>query len=158
MDSDSINRTLKETHLEHPDIFKVIHTVEQFTNEMIIQWMKAFEHNIGIAPVLVLSELNKQGPLKQTVLAQKLGYTPGAMTNIANRLIKQEMAERKYNDDDRRHVLLSITDKGIKVLKEAQHKGQELQVVLFQKLNEEELQQFLKIYEKLLVSFNSSET
>lgn len=144
--------------MEHPDIFKVIHTVEQFTNEMIIHWMKAFEHNIGIAPVLVLSELKKQGPLKQTVLAQKLGYTPGAMTNIANRLIKQEMAERKYNDDDRRHVLLSITDKGIKVLKEAQHKGQELQAELFRKLNEEELQQFLKIYEKLLMSFDSSDS
>lgn len=153
-----ILQTKKEDKLEQPDIFKLIHAVELFTNEMIIQWMNAFEHNIGISPVLVLSELNKKGPQKQTVLAKKLGYTPGAMTNIANRLIKQEMAERKYNEDDRRHVLLSITDKGISVLKEAQHKGQELRVGLYQQLSEEELQQFLNIYEKLLKSYKSSET
>lgn len=144
--------------MENPDIFKLIHAVELFTNEVIVRWMNAFEHNIGIAPVLVLSQLNKKGPQKQTVLAKKLGYTPGAMTNIANRLIKQEMAERKYNEDDRRNVLLCITDKGKDVLKEAHQKGQELRVELFQKLDEEELQQFLKIYEKLLTSFDSPET
>lgn len=144
--------------MDNPDIFKLIHAVELFTNEVIVRWMNAFEHNIGIAPVLVLAQLNKNGPQKQTILANKLGYTPGAMTNIANRLIKQEMAERQYNEDDRRHVLLSITDKGKCVLKEAVLKGQELRVELFQKLNEEELQQFLKIYEKLLTSFDRSET
>lgn len=144
--------------MENPDIFRLIHAVELFTNEIIVRWMNAFDHNIGISPVLVLGELNKKGPQKQTTLAKKLGYTPGAMTNIANRLIKQEMAERKYNEDDRRNVLLSITDKGKDVLKEAQLKGQELRVEMFQKLNEEELQQFLKIYEKLLTSFDSSET
>jgi DNA-binding MarR family transcriptional regulator len=145
-------------YLENPDIFRLIHAVELFTNEIIVRWMNAFDHNIGISPVLVLGELNKKGPQKQTTLAKKLGYTPGAMTNIANRLIKQEMAERKYNEDDRRNVLLSITDKGKDVLKEAQLKGQELRAEMFQKLNEEELQQFLKIYEKLLSGFDSSET
>ncbi|HEY4431102.1 MAG TPA: MarR family transcriptional regulator [Paenibacillus sp.] len=144
--------------MENPDIFRLIHAVELFTNEIIVRWMNAFDHNIGISPVLVLGELNKKGPQKQTTLAKKLGYTPGAMTNIANRLIKQEMAERKYNEDDRRNVLLSITDKGKDVLKEAQLKGQELRAEMFQKLNEEELQQFLKIYEKLLSGFDSSET
>lgn len=141
--------------MEHTDIFKLIHAVELFTNEAIIRWMNAFEHNIGISPVLVLSELKQSGHQKQTVLAKKLGYTPGAMTNIANRLIKLGMAERKYNEDDRRNVLLSITDKGLDVLKEAQQKGRELRVELFQVLSEEELIQFLNIHEKLLKNFEN---
>ncbi|SFM25097.1 DNA-binding transcriptional regulator, MarR family [Paenibacillus sp. 1_12] len=141
--------------MEHTDIFKLIHAVELFTNEAIIRWMNAFEHNIGISPVLVLSDLKQRGPQKQTVLAKKLGYTPGAMTNIANRLIKLGMAERKYNENDRRNVFLSITEKGLDVLKEAQQKGQELRVELFQVLSEEELKQFLHIHEKLLKNFEN---
>lgn len=143
--------------MEKTDIFKLIHAVELFTNEVIIRWMKSFEHNIGISPVLVLSELKQKGQQKQTILARHLGYTPGAMTNIANRLIKLGLAERKYNKEDRRNVFLSITDKGMDVLHEAQQKGQELRAELFQVLSEEEVQQFLKINEKLLKNFERSE-
>lgn len=143
--------------MEQNDIFKLIHTVELFTNEVIIRWMNSFEHNIGISPILVLSELKHKGPQKQTVLAKHLGYTPGALTNIANRLIKLSLAERKYNEEDRRNVLLSITEKGLDVLKEAQQRGRELRVELFKVLSEEEQQQYLIIHEKLLKNLRNPE-
>lgn len=141
--------------MEKTDIFKLIHAAELFTNEAIIRWMKSFQHNIGISPVLVLSELRQKGQQKQTVLAKKLGYTPGAMTNIANRLIKLGLAERKYNENDRRNVFLAITDKGLDVLKEAQQKGQELRVEMFQVLSEEEIHQYLAIHQKLIKNFEN---
>ncbi|USG65659.1 winged helix DNA-binding protein [Brevibacillus ruminantium] len=72
------------------------------------------------------------------------------MTNIANRLIKMGFAERKYDEQDRRNVFLAITDKGLEILKEAQQKGQELRIELFQVLSEEEVQQFQATHEKLL--------
>jgi len=143
--------------LEQTDIFKLIRTVELFTNEMIIRWMNSFQHNIGISPILVLSELKIHGVQKPTVLAKNLGYSPGAMTNIANRLIKQGYAERQFSDNDRRNVLLSITDAGVDILMDAQRKGRELRMELFQVLSEEEVQQFLKIYGKLLKSFDGPE-
>lgn len=139
--------------MEKDNIFKLIRTVELFTNESIIRWNKAFKHNIGISPILVLSELKQKGPQKQSMLAKELEYTPGAMTNIANRLIKEDYAERHYNKTDRRIVLLAITDKGTAILREAQEKGQELRSQLFDVLNEEEINQFLAIHEKLLKNF-----
>ncbi|MBP2001996.1 DNA-binding MarR family transcriptional regulator [Paenibacillus shirakamiensis] len=139
--------------MENTDVFKLIHAVELFTNEAIIRWTKAFSYNIGISPVIILGELKQHGPQKQTILANKLGYTPGAMTNIAGRLIAQGMAKRKYNENDRRHVLLEITDKGLDVLKEAQQHGNAFRAELFQLLDEEEIRQLLRIYEKLLKNF-----
>ncbi|GIP22080.1 MULTISPECIES: MarR family winged helix-turn-helix transcriptional regulator [Paenibacillus] len=141
--------------MEKTDIFKLIHAAELFTNEAIIRWMKSFPHNIGISPIIVLSELKHKGPQKQTVLAKKLGYTPGAMTNIANRLIKLGLAERKYNENDRRNVLLAVTDQGLTILREAQLKGQELRAKMFQVLSEEEIQQYLAIQEKLIKNFEN---
>lgn len=138
------------------DVFELIRTVELFSNEAIIRWNKSFGHSIGISPILVLSELRNKGPQKQTFLANNLGYTPGAMTNIANRLIRNGLAERKYNENDRRNVFLEITEKGCSLLKEAQQKGQEVHAELFQVLSEEELEQFLAIHEKLLKSLKNN--
>lgn len=139
--------------MEKTNIFQLIHNVELYTNEAIIRWSKSFKHNIGISPILVLGDLKQNGPQQQSVLANKLGYTPGAMTNIANRLIKNGCVERKYNDNDRRHVLLEVTEKGLTVLADAQKKGQELRLALFQELSDEELKQFMNISEKLLKAF-----
>jgi len=146
---------MRDIILEKTDIFKLIRAVEMVTNETIIQWTKSFKHNIGISPILVLAELKQNGPQKQTVLAEKLGYTPGAMTNISGKLVKLGFAVREYNEGDRRNVMLSITKKGITVLNDAQQKGEELRINLFQALSEEELQQYLAIQEKLLRNFKS---
>lgn len=95
--------------MEKENIFKLIHAIETVTNETVIKWTKSFQYNIGISPVLVLSELKAKGARKQTELANDLGYTPGAMTNIATKLVKLGFAERQYNENDRRHVLLNLS-------------------------------------------------
>jgi len=143
--------------LGQTDIFKLIRSGELFTNEAIIRWMKSFDYNIGISPVLVLTELKLRGTQKHTTLSKKLGYSPGAITSIADRLIKLGLAERKYNENDRRNVFLSITDKGLEVQQQAIQKGRELHVELFKVLSEEEVQQLINIYEKLLKNFDNEE-
>lgn len=136
--------------MEDKNVFKLIHTIQKFSNYAIIQWTKATQNRIGISPILVLVELRAHGPQKQSDLAQTLGFTPGAVTNIANKLIEFKLAERKYDASDRRKIYLAITEDGIEVLKDAQLKGQLFYEELFQVLDQEELQQFLDIYEKLL--------
>ncbi|MDY0394471.1 MarR family winged helix-turn-helix transcriptional regulator [Virgibacillus halophilus] len=136
--------------MKDQNVFQLIRTVEAFTNETIIRWTKAFGHQIGISPILVLYELKTKGAQKQTQLAGSLGYTPGAMTNIANRLLKDGYAKRQLDGTDRRIVRLMITEKGRQLLKEAQQKGQELREELFSVLTENEVRQFLMIHEKLL--------
>ncbi|WP_330949097.1 MarR family winged helix-turn-helix transcriptional regulator [Virgibacillus sp. MG-45] len=131
-------------------VLELIRASEQFSNEMIIRWSKSFPKKVGISPILVLAEIEKHGPQKQSTLAKELGYTPGALTNIANRLIKERLAIRMNDPDDRRVVRLSITEKGIDLLKEAKQKGQEIRQEVFAGLTEEELHWFLRIHQKLL--------
>ena len=142
--------------MRETDIFRLIHAVEALTNETIIRWTKSFKHNIGISPILVLAELKQRGPQQQTVLAKKLGYTPGAMTNIANRLVKRNLAKRQYDESDRRHVYLAITDEGRDLLEEAHEKGKEIRMNMFKVLTEEEVKQYLAIQEKLLKYFGEN--
>ncbi|WP_010531431.1 MarR family winged helix-turn-helix transcriptional regulator [Lentibacillus jeotgali] len=132
------------------NILELIRAVELFTNKSIIRFNEAYEHNIGISSILVLAELNKKGPQKSSAIAKELSYTPGAMTNIANKLINEGYAVRQYDEKDRRRVMLAITDQGQHALEDAQKTGQVLRKDVFETLTEEEIRQFRAIYEKLL--------
>lgn len=136
--------------MEKDDVFNLIHTMELFTNQAIVKWTKTFPYQISISAILVLSELKLNGPQRQSDLANSLGFTPGAVTNISNRLIKEGYAERQFDNNDRRVIFLRITDQGKKVVKEAHERGKQLHLELFKVLSKSEIQNFLAIYQKLL--------
>lgn len=136
--------------MQESSIFQLIRTIELFTNETIIRWSKAFPYNASVPQILVLFVLLQKGARKQSELANELGYTPGAMTNIATGLIKEAYAKRVYDENDRRIVRLEITDKGKEILVQAQKTGQEMREQIFSVLTEEEVQQYLEIQKKLL--------
>ncbi|WP_026569442.1 MULTISPECIES: MarR family winged helix-turn-helix transcriptional regulator [Sediminibacillus] len=136
--------------MEQKNIFKLIHTIQEINNENIIRFTKAFSYPLGISPILVLSELKSKGPLKQVDLATTLGYTKGAMTNIATKLVNLKLAKKVNVLNDRRITQLKITSEGEKALEEAQGIGQELFLQHFNVLDEKEITQYLEIQEKLL--------
>lgn len=132
------------------NIFQLIHMIEQMNNENIVQFTKRFQYPIGIAPILVLLELRENGQLKQVELANRLGYTKGAMTSIANKLVVNQLAERVFDNNDRRTIRLCITEKGIQALKEANEIGKEIYLDLFSGLTAEELELYLSLQQKIL--------
>ncbi|AIF44831.1 MarR family winged helix-turn-helix transcriptional regulator [Virgibacillus sp. SK37] len=132
------------------NIFKLIRTIELFSNESMLTWSRSFQYSVGISSILVLQELRQKGAQKQSELASTLGYTPGAMTNIASKLINEGYAIRKYDAGDRRVIRLEITEEGLQLLENAQQKGTEIRKEMFEVLSEEEISQFLAIQEKLL--------
>ncbi|CAM5216669.1 MarR family transcriptional regulator OS=Lysinibacillus sphaericus OX=1421 GN=LS41612_10040 PE=4 SV=1 [Lysinibacillus sphaericus] len=131
-------------------IFKLIHMIDQMNNANIIRFTKGFPYPLGISPILVLSELKIKSPQRQAELAETIGYTKGAMTSIAEKLVKLGLAERLYDEADRRTIRLQITDKGVEALIKAQEVGKDVFIQLFEVLNDEEIAQYLSIQEKLV--------
>jgi DNA-binding MarR family transcriptional regulator len=136
--------------MEKGNIFSFIHTMELLSNRLMIYWNQLFPKNISISQVLVLAELWEKGPRKQTDLAMRLGFTPGAMTNIANKLIEAGLAERISDEKDRRIVYLTITKNGEGLLLEAIEIGQKMHWQIFHQLTKEERSALQSVYEKLL--------
>jgi len=136
--------------LQEKDLFELIHMIDKINNENIVRFTKAFPYPLGISPILVLSDLKKNGVQKLVDLADKLGYTKGAMTNIATKLLDLGLAEKVFDETDRRVIQLRITPTGEKALSEAQAIGQTLFMQHFEALNEEEINQYFNIQEKLL--------
>lgn len=115
-----------------------------------MRFTKKFTYPLGVSPILVLSELRSNGPMRQAELAETIGYTKGAMTHISIKLVMLGLVERLYDDNDRRTIRLKITDAGEKALEEAKKIGHDVFMQLFDVLNEEEINQYLSIQEKLV--------
>ncbi|WP_239775962.1 MarR family transcriptional regulator [Mammaliicoccus sp. K-M42] len=129
--------------------FELLHTLELLKDKTITIFMNRFK-NVNISQIILLSKLKEDGPQKSSTIAKKIGYTPGAITGMTNKLIKEEYILRVPQEYDRRVTLISITDKGIKLLEEAQKQEEILRNDIYSTLNDEETEQLLKIQKKLL--------
>ncbi len=57
--------------------------------------------------------LASRGPQNLAGLAEAVGVTPATATRMCDRLVKKDLIERRAEPDDRRHVHLTLTKKGL---------------------------------------------
>ncbi|NJL10565.1 MAG: MarR family transcriptional regulator [Calothrix sp. SM1_7_51] len=65
----------------------------------------------------ILFLLNSHGPSSQIDLAQQLGVDKASMVQFLDHLEKLELAKRALNPRDRRYHVITITEKGLEVLR-----------------------------------------
>ncbi|MCG3088355.1 MarR family winged helix-turn-helix transcriptional regulator [Sporosarcina cyprini] len=135
--------------MKEETIFEIIHNMDKFTNNLIIQWNKTFNEELGVSHILLLGHLMVHGKSRPSDIAKVLGLTPPTVTHLTEKLVKKNLAVRSTDEEDRRIVYLSISDAGIEIVKRANLEGQVLRKKLFEKLSPEEQQQMLRIYKKL---------
>lgn len=135
--------------MKEQTIFELIHNMDKFTNNLIIQWNKTFNEELGISHILVLGHLKEYGKSRPSDLAKTLGLTPATLTHLSEKLVLKKLAIRVIDESDRRIIYLQITDKGIDMVNRANQEGHALRKILFEKITDDEKQQLADIYEKL---------
>lgn len=101
---------------------------------------------------IVLRSLRKS-PCNTSFLAQVLGVTLSAVTALVNRLYKMGLVERERKEADRRQVWISITPKGLQVLKDVESKRYLLMAVYLSRLPEPEREQILVMLKRMIKLF-----
>jgi len=77
-------------------------------------------------------------------LAAALDVTPACVTGIIERLVEQELVSRTENPEDRRMLLLRVTDKGQKLLTGLREKQISRISDIMENLNEDDLAALVK--------------
>lgn len=124
-----------------------------FNGNMMKRWNRAFSINLGISSILVLAQLRKFGPLRGVELSKKLELTPGAITNITNKLFEKNLITRTIDPNSRRSIYYAIEPEGLNILNEAKEKGEKIQIEMLQVLTNEEQRQLLALYKKINESY-----
>ena len=100
----------------------------------------------------LLLVISQKQPARLKDLADKMGLTPGAITQLSEQLFKDGYLSRTPHEHDRRSVLVSLTDKGTEVVAAMQNKLREHFTAMLTTLSDEELRVFLRAQQKMLAS------
>ena len=104
-------------------------TTEEILNTLLVQLFNDILHieekamknteftNLSITEIHTIEAIGTEGNRTMGEIAHDLRITVGTLTTAINRLIKKGYAERKRIEEDRRVVLVSLTDTGQEVFK-----------------------------------------
>ena len=104
---------------------------------------------LNIPQYTALAILEEKGVVTMGALADALGITMGAVTNIVDRVIDKGWAARERGEDDRRVVRVQITSAGREVLEKAVVGGAEFVGSWLKSLTVEERRGFIGIYRRI---------
>lgn len=91
--------------------------VRQFNDILKIEGkvLKDGEFNdLSVTEMHIIEAIGVERELTMSEVANELDITVGTLTTAINKLIKKEYVERRRIEEDRRVVLIKLTEKGIK--------------------------------------------
>lgn len=97
----------------------------------------------------ILRVLKKEGPVTAKKVAQATDVHKSAVTNKVARLEERGFVQRTSGHSDRRSILIELTPAGEEALEEGTLAMTEFIQPYFSRLDEQELEVFLKVYQKL---------
>ena len=97
-----------------------------------------------------MEAIGVEQPKNMTSVAKALSVTTGTLTISVNSLVKKGFVERVRSEEDRRVVLVSLTEKGKRVYRKHQQFHEELVQSIVAQLNDEEK----VVLEKVLTNLN----
>lgn len=103
--------------------------------------------------VLCIIEHSKSTSVKD--IAQVLGISPSAITQLVDGLVGSGVVTRTEDPNDRRTTQLTISPKGIKQIQAIKKEKMESFATLFESLSDSELTTYHRLQQKLLKPINS---
>lgn len=90
---------------------------------------------LSLVAASTLATLERRGPSRVTELAEAQSVSQPAMTGLVGRLVLQGLAERSADPDDRRGVLVAVTQEGRALLAARRHERAETLAALLDDLD-----------------------
>lgn len=104
---------------------------------LLAEFLREFAHDLGrrmepavrgcglvsILQVVMLKVLQRQGPMRLVDLSRRMDVPASTLSELADRLVADGLATRAPNPDDRRSVVLAVTDAGSRTLEDVLAQG-----------------------------------
>lgn len=140
--------------------------MENMDDLLRVVWSKYQEYlnprssDLSVHQIFFLQFLNKRQICTPSEISQEFGVTLGAVTGFVDRLYKLGLITRTRSEEDRRLVLVSLTEKGKSLLKELSRQRADKTERLLSALGENEskqLNQALERFQTILMKLLSEE-
>jgi DNA-binding MarR family transcriptional regulator len=96
-------------------------------------------HALSLVHLNVLTILEAEGPLPMKSLAEAMDVSDASVTGIVDRMEKRDLVERQHGTDDRRQVLVHLTDAGRQVFRDMEARRREIHRRVVAELSDDDL-------------------
>lgn len=134
----------------HNDIWRSVADVSKLWYRLAEKQLSLI--GITLSELRALRFLSEHGSCSMVTLARDQLMTPGGMTGLVDHLEGQNLIRRIRSDSDRRIINIEITKEGERVINRAVSVYQQFMEKSLENLDEEEIQTFLRIVKKMIVS------
>lgn len=104
----------------------------------------------------ILRVLESEGPMVSKDLAEKLDIRPSSLSEALDRLQEKGLIERTPDQDDKRKVTISTTDKVKEMKFKRQEKQDEYQTIITNALTKEEQDEFIRLGNKIVEALRNA--
>lgn len=111
--------------------------------------------NISVNDMHILDAVGIQEPRNMSAVARTLSVTVGTLTIAINNLVKKGYVKRIRSQEDRRVVLLALSDKGVRAYKHHQAFHDKMVMAILKDLNASETEALTTALIKLQKFFRS---
>jgi len=108
------------------------------------------KRNLSLSQVGVLFQLGHGGSSSVSRIADNLGITPAAVSQMLDALVREGFVTRREDSRDRRMKQIELTDKGYLVLEEVMRAKERWFVSLVERMNNEERKKVVEGLEVLI--------
>lgn len=139
------------------------YNLDEYIDRILNAWSKTFRkmqseimqhRELGLTgpQFHMLALIARNNSCNVSYLSDKLEVKPSAITVMADRLVQSGYIERRHDEQDRRAVLLSVTELGAEVYKEAGNRSRKVLRTYFSDLTQHELEVLIGVIEKFAQS------
>lgn len=113
--------------------------------------------DISVNDMHIIEAVGKGKAKNMTSVAKSLKITVGTLTIAINNLVKKGYVKRERSEEDRRVVLISLTETGLKAFHHHEDFHKDLMEAILRNLSNEEQRAFIKALENLKRYFRNYE-
>jgi DNA-binding MarR family transcriptional regulator len=138
---------MSEDHAGYQDFFDAQEEIHALSVRALENMLGA--EGITVAQAMTLKAITDQDRMcKMSDLAAMRFLTPAAATGIVDRLIHLGLVERKFDESDRRVILLALTPHGEKTLSTLEDKVRQMMQGFFERISESDRTASLRMFRK----------
>ena len=126
-------------------IFRLVHSLKRQMSEQI----ESLDSEIAPMNIRVMKIITKKSPCTAIDIAHFLNRDKAQVTRLVNALINQELVKKSPNPEDKRSQLLVLTNKGEDIMAKVSNIDREMLQRMTKGMNEDELEQFSQIANKM---------
>lgn len=113
------------------------------------EFEKRMTEGFSLTQLCILRSIYKEPRINISILADKVSLSPAGVSKMVQQMVKDKLLKRRRSKEDRRAVLLELTEQGKITLETNTQIRRKIIHELLQDLSEEELTCFLQVLKKI---------